>query len=331
MKSPFLSIIIPVYNGETTIVRCLESIWSQGMPWDTYEVICVNDCSTDNTVSVIEEQQKVHANLRLYSNEENLRAGGSRNRGVREAKGEYILFIDADDYFHPGAVKKMMEYQMKHRLDILMYDFAREYEGLPSEKLVHEFPNHEVLTGEQFLLSNSVPFGPCKFFFKKSLMVEKNIFFEENVCCEDVDWTHRLVLNSTSVQYLPILLSHVVINDLSTTANEHRALKPVSDKFFASYRLMLFSDSYADSSLIQQCLKNVAACYYIEGLKYLAAVSAPYRDKVEVLKKYTRSDIPVSGWICKLCCFPRAYVLVTNLSAPIVRYLISIKRRLLKR
>ena len=95
----FLSIVIPVHNGADSISHCLDSIWNQGLNDNEYEVICVNDCSTDNTAEVISTIQKTHSNLRLLSNSENLRAGGSRNYGVREAKGEYILFIDVDDYF----------------------------------------------------------------------------------------------------------------------------------------------------------------------------------------------------------------------------------------
>ena len=90
----FLSIVIPVYNGENTIFRCLNSIWNQGLNENEYEVICVDDCSTDNTIKILSDIQKRHINLRLLLNEYNKRAGGCRNYGVREAKGEYILFID---------------------------------------------------------------------------------------------------------------------------------------------------------------------------------------------------------------------------------------------
>ncbi|MEE1090066.1 MAG: glycosyltransferase family 2 protein [Paludibacteraceae bacterium] len=115
----FLSIVIPVYNAGWIIEKCLDSIWSQGLLEEEYEVVCVNDNSTDNTLEVLDEIAHEHKNLRVVSNTENLRAGGARNRGVREAQGEYILFIDADDYYHAGGLKKAFDYQKEHRLDIL--------------------------------------------------------------------------------------------------------------------------------------------------------------------------------------------------------------------
>lgn len=183
----FLSIIIPVYNGEKCITQCLESIWSQELDANEFEVICVNDCSKDNTVGVVAAFQKRHSNLRLLSNAENMRAGGSRNYGVKEAGGEYILFIDADDYFHSGSLKKIFDYQREHKLDILVCDFARHTLQDPNNLLVHKFYSHEVMTGRQFLVVNSLPYAPWKYVFRKSLMYDNNVYFEEKVSCEDVD------------------------------------------------------------------------------------------------------------------------------------------------
>ena len=87
----FFSIIIPVYNGEQYIKNCLDSIYRQGLGDDDFEVICVNDCSTDNTAQVISEYGKFHQNLRLINHETNRRQGGARNTGVKVAEGKYIL------------------------------------------------------------------------------------------------------------------------------------------------------------------------------------------------------------------------------------------------
>ncbi|MFI3296372.1 MAG: glycosyltransferase family A protein, partial [bacterium] len=99
-----LSIVIPIYNGEKVVSTCLDSIWAQGVADDEYEVICVDDCSADDTYNFLLLAATARNNMQVLHNSENLRAGGARNYGVREAKGEYIIFIDADDYFHPGAL-----------------------------------------------------------------------------------------------------------------------------------------------------------------------------------------------------------------------------------
>ena len=87
----FFSIIIPVYNGEQYIKNCLDSIYRQGLGDDDFEVICVNDCSTDNTAQVISEYGKFHQNIRLINHETNRRQGSARNTGVKVAKGDCIL------------------------------------------------------------------------------------------------------------------------------------------------------------------------------------------------------------------------------------------------
>ena len=95
MNSPFFSIIIPVYNGLShDLPICLESIWQQPLSPSLYEVICVDDCSTDDTHEWLDEEATKHSNLRIIKHTVNKRQGGGRNTGVKVAKGKYLLFID---------------------------------------------------------------------------------------------------------------------------------------------------------------------------------------------------------------------------------------------
>lgn len=327
-NKPFLSIVIPVYNGELVINRCLNSIWNQGLEESTYEVICINDCSTDDTENIIKQVQKNHINLQLLSNPVNKRAGGSRNYGVKEAKGKYIVFIDADDYFHQSVLKKVIAYLSKNELDILMCDFAREIENQPNDNIFLKFPNSKILSGHDFLLTNSCPFGPCKYFFKKDLMCLNQIYFEENVCCEDVDWVHKLTLAAKTIQYQPILLSHVTINEQSQTANEHKTLRPISEKFFAGFRMIQLAEQFKEDKEVANRLKAVAYVYYIQGLKYFTALNANPFEKAGVLKKYIPSQIKeFPKRIIYARKFPYIYSILTNATAPIVSYLILVKRK----
>lgn len=323
----FLSIVIPVYNGSETISRCLDSIWSQGLNENEYEVICVNDYSTDKTMEVISRIQKNHANLRLLSNEYNKRAGGCRNYGVRAAKGEYILFIDADDYFDAGMADAI-NYLKGACLDILMIGFARETKGVPNHKLVHNCSNLEILTGNEFLEKNMIPYGPCQYFFKRSLMLDNNIFFVEQVQCEDVDWSHRLAFCATRMQFKPFLVSHVVLNDKSQTATEHTSLASVAAKFFAGYRMLALMESYG---LHADYLRGVGTSYIKEGIKYMTAVSAPISEKVRVIKKYIPEDKKLPLYIRVIRSFPHSFGILSNVFSPIVSTIISFKRKFVGR
>ena len=130
MSDPFFSIIIPVYNGLAhDLPICLESIWHQPLDPSIYEVICVDDCSTDDTRRWLDEQAAKHSNMRVVKHAVNKRQGGSRNTGIRIAKGKYIIFIDQDDYFHQGSIAKVYEHLLTVALDILIVDCAYEHPG----------------------------------------------------------------------------------------------------------------------------------------------------------------------------------------------------------
>ena len=180
MSNPFFSIIIPVYNGLShDLPVCLESIWHQPLDPSMYEVICVDDCSTDDTRRWLDEQAAKHSNMRVVKHAVNKRQGGSRNTGIRIAKGKYIIFIDQDDYFHQGSIAKVYEHLLTVALDILIVDCAYEHPGKVNNTLQHNFPHHEVMTGDEQILRNSIPWAPWKFIFLRSLVVENNLFFDE--------------------------------------------------------------------------------------------------------------------------------------------------------
>jgi glycosyltransferase involved in cell wall biosynthesis len=260
-------------------------------------------------------------------NKENKRAGGSRNEGAKVASGKYLLFIDADDYFHAGALKKIINYQQTHSLDILVCDYVRQTRMNISNELVHNFTSKVVMCGDDFLKINGLPFGPCKYIFKKSLMIDNCIYFEENVCCEDVDWTHKLAHHAQEMQYQQILLSHVVINELSQTANEHKQKKTVFDKLFAGYRVFSLIPMYGSDKEAKQCVHRVALLYIRQGLLYMNALYASPREKRDVICNYISTNMNMGFFINIARRFPFCYAIFSNLISPFFRIAITLKRK----
>lgn len=329
----FLSIVIPIYNGADTIKRCLDSIWSQELPENDFEVICVDDCSTDNTRELLADIQREHSQLRVLMNKENLRAGGARNHGVREAKGDYIVFIDADDLFYKDALRFVRNYLRGGVLDILMLDFSRQYSLSETPKTVLNFASTQVLSGSDFIKINSCPFGPCKFIFRKALMVDNAVWFFERCCCEDVDWCLNLALKAKKMQYLPKIISHVIINEQSQTAIEHKSLRTVADKFYAGYRLMeILDDNVVKNDYeLSKYVRSVANLYYRQGVKYMTACRSSLSDKVNVIRRYLKIYDMSSGLVKFAQNCPYLFSFVTNISSGIVPFLINLKRNLFKR
>lgn len=328
-----ISIIIPIYNGSKTIVKCLDSIWKSCLPADQFEVICVDDCSTDNTVLVLKNEQHKYKQLRILQNRTNLRAGGARNYGVREAKGKFIVFIDADDYYNNDSLLFAYNYQNKYNLDILMLDYSRQYSTNDNICSVHNFPNESIMRGVDFIKTNGCPYSPWKFIFRRDLMVNNNIWFEENCCCEDVDWCFRLVLHANTIQYKNKVLNCVIINEGSQTAVEHKSFKTVSDKLFAGYRLneLLNNPDYRKDQKLSSYIETVANLYLYEGVKYMTACKAPIHDKVNAIRKYVnkRNNQPTA--VSFAYHHPSIFACLTNISALLVPYIIALKRKLVKR
>ena len=108
-----ISIIIPVYNAEAYIKRCLVSVYTQNVSEDKYDVIVVNDGSTDTTLEILQAYTKQHVNLRIL-NQENKGVSSARNIGISNAESDYVLFLDADDELIADSLSKICEYLKLH-------------------------------------------------------------------------------------------------------------------------------------------------------------------------------------------------------------------------
>ena len=110
-----LSIIVPAYNAESTIEKCVESVIQQKVSFH-YELIIINDGSTDNTKEIIKKYKDSHIKL---INQENRGFSGARNRGIDEAVGRYLMFLDSDDYLIGNCIQKMMETMKEEDADVV--------------------------------------------------------------------------------------------------------------------------------------------------------------------------------------------------------------------
>lgn len=124
MRNPLVSIIVPVYNVEKYLKECLNSIFYQG--YDKYEVIAVNDGSTDNSGKILDEYAKTHNNLRVI-HKKNAGAALARKDGLNMSKGEYIMFVDADDILNSSAVEILIMYTLNNAdTEVVISDYDRD-------------------------------------------------------------------------------------------------------------------------------------------------------------------------------------------------------------
>lgn len=181
-----LSYILPIYNVEQYISQCLESIYQQGLADEEFEVICVDDCSTDHSMDVVRKYRTIHDNIVIIKHVENKKAGGARNTGLKAARGEYIWFIDSDDKIVANAAKKLLNMMETENLEVMSFNiFLLRGDEYRRETVFNN--NIVACKGIDFL---HVAFGkrlvynlgyPYRSLYKKSLLLENDIHFPERM------------------------------------------------------------------------------------------------------------------------------------------------------
>lgn len=127
-----VSVIVPVYNSQEYISRCLDSILGQSLK--ETEIICVDDMSSDRSLEIIESYADMDNRIRIVKNVCNGGAGYSRNAGIELAKGEYVQFVDSDDYLEPGTLEELYAASKENKSDMCFFKLAAPEESLCSRR-----------------------------------------------------------------------------------------------------------------------------------------------------------------------------------------------------
>ncbi len=190
MSNPKISIIMPVYNAEKWIERSIYSCLNQ--TYANIELICVDDCSCDNSVTIIKKIQKTDKRLVLIQNQENVGPGGGRNMGLKAATGEYVAFIDNDDFYEVDAMERMYHLIQKYKTKAIFANWSIEKgkEIIPQNHYSNELyvPNSASMTffispwakliDIHFIRENHIVFG-------KGFVAEDRVFQVSLLACLD--------------------------------------------------------------------------------------------------------------------------------------------------
>ena len=148
--NPKISVIVPVYNTAQYLPRCLDSILNQD--FEAYEVICVNDGSSDNSIEILREYENKSSKIKVI-NQANSGVATTRNTALKHAKGEYLAFLDSDDFVREHYLSRLYDAAIDTRSDIVICNFYRYYEQINLAKPVlykfrrGVFDKHEILKG----------------------------------------------------------------------------------------------------------------------------------------------------------------------------------------
>ena len=216
----YLSIIIPFYNRERFVKSSLDSIFSQGLSLEQFEVICVDDCSPTldnyNALNNYTYEGIKPSNLVVVRHEVNKCQGGARNTGISNAKGTWVIHLDSDDFFIKGSLSLLYEQLKTHEdLDILMYGHATK---TSAKSVSHSIPQYQKIDGLSLVKKYHIPWVSWSYAFKRSFLVEKDLKFAENVRVEDGDYVYRAVMNASAIAFAPISVVYYCIQDDSVSS-----------------------------------------------------------------------------------------------------------------
>lgn len=208
-----LSIVTPVYTAESYVASCLESCLSQNISEMDYEIIVINDGSVDMSQSIMDSYEKQHNNIHLIT-QSHKGPGGARNAGMRVAKGDYYMFLDADDRIRPNCLKDLIAELEQNSPDCLAFCAANMVGDKPIRRFSYEGVSS--MSGID-LLKRGVE--PCATFtlWKASFLRENDLWFEEGILHEDCEFTPRAYYKAKKIYFTDEVVYWVYPNPNSIT------------------------------------------------------------------------------------------------------------------
>lgn len=315
-----LSYIVPVFRVEKYLAKCIDSLLQQGLSATEYEIILVDDGSDDNCPDICNQYAERFAQIQVI-HQKNKGLSGARNTGIRHAKGNYICFVDSDDYVkefsYPLIVKKAEE----ENADLLQFGLQLVYNDhcqvLKSNGNTHSY------TGEEFLKKKMSERCSCWIYLiRRQLLIDTDTFFTEGITYEDIDWTPRILLQAERVICMPDTVYNYVQHTGSITHpknktgwqsvidNNLRVLQLHQQTRAKASESITWFDAMS-SSIVCSVLTMVAKHLYDERNTYIHKLQSVYPRRLMSQPSFSRSErikIAIARISPNLYCFLRHYL-----------------------
>jgi glycosyltransferase involved in cell wall biosynthesis len=232
-----ISVIVPIYNAEKYIKTCLDSLINQSL--QNFEIILVDDGSTDNSYHICHEYSKRDKRIILLT-QLNRKQGAARNQGIKIAKGQYIGFLDADDYVEPNYFEALSEAARKHNADIAVASVIKIKNGKKKQKWIFKMEELYKTDFEKFVTckqrENTAIYNKI---YKKEFIEKFNLRFHEDVVYEDGPFTVRAVYYANKLVTVPNI-NYFYVKNPNSTVNSEQTEKHISDALMAKQDILRF-------------------------------------------------------------------------------------------
>ena len=287
-----LSIIVPIYNVAPYLKKCVDSLLQQDI--SNYEIILVDDGSTDNSGVIADEltaypqplPKEKGVSMKVI-HQENAGLSAARNTGIAAAQGEYIMFVDSDDYLQPNVLRMLIEQIERDNLDVLRFRYQNVRESgeafVPHKGMEVDYNDYSNISIDGITFLNERMWIQCyawQFVVKKNI-VEKELF-TKGIYFEDTDWTPRMLLQATRVASTELVAYNYLWREGSITlkSNKEKLREHLHDKLEIVKRLDVFGKSVINrlwfdtmiSSLMIGVINSIALNFYEERKNYIKQI-----------------------------------------------------------
>ena len=201
-----ISIIIPVYNTRVYLEKCLDSVFAQ--TFDDFEVIVVNDGSPDDSQTIIDRYKEKYPHKLISICQENAGLSAARNTGIDVASGDFLMFLDSDDYIHPETFQIAYTHAVSQNLDIVCFSYFTDCNGeitpIPGQKVDTQDPT------THYVLNSGSAWNKL---IRRELFSETGLRFSVGLYYEDLDLTPRLALYTDRIGFLDVPLYYYLIRE----------------------------------------------------------------------------------------------------------------------
>lgn len=319
---PKLSIIIPVYNVQHLVEKCILSITDQKIPEGMYEILLINDGSTDKSLEVIQVISKKHPNVVKVFSQDNSGLGATRNKGINLAKGDYIWFVDSDDYLE-NQLPKILKLLSNNAIDVLALNYnVVDTNGNLLNTGVYRNPNNkkDTITGAEFYLYNYAKSYSCMFIFKRQIFSQNQLRFKERINMQDSEifpkimhYTKRLMFFNTPVyNYVQHPNSFTNSNNPEVRFNYFKSIVEVKQSLYEFaqqnkiskdlYKGIALKQNAIDKTILDHILFfNYEKKWFKKIILYLKANGAyPFKYKAQGKFKYLKIALNTAPYTSKL-------------------------------
>ena len=237
---PKVSVIVPVYNVEKYLERCINSLVNQTL--QDIEIILVDDGSTDSSKIIIEKYLNLHREKIKYYYKENGGLSSARNYGIPYAKGEYIAFLDSDDYIEPTMYEEMYNVAKKENSDMVECDFIWEY---PDKQ---KYDCGQIYNSKKEALEKARVVAWNKL-IKRDILEKEKIEFPFGLRYEDVEFFYKLVPSLNKISFVKSYFIHYVQRDnsiVNTQNSKTMDIFKVLDNVIEYYKKNNYYEEYKD-------------------------------------------------------------------------------------